>query len=224
MSMSNPKKDHPDLSIVIPIYNGKRYLRDTLKSVDSLSQLIGCEVIFQNALSSDGTAEIIDEFCAGRQNWRHYNEKDSGQSDAINRGVCRARGRWVTWLCADDIIMPSLSDAIREAEKIGTDVVYGDVVFFNEDTITPAIGTETCQPGSLAKRRLIIQQPGTCISRRVWKEGGRCGPKTELVNGLRSVFALGVQACAISSFEAICGYGQNPQRCQNQFRFDQEIA
>ena len=173
MIQFNSKKDCLELSIVIPVYNGKKYITDTLESLVSLAKLMNCEVIFQNALSTDGTAEIIEEFCAGRQDWYHYNERDSGQSDAINRGIARARGRWVTWLCADDILLPYLAESIEEANQIGADVVYGDVVFvIHGQGVTPAIGTETCVSGNLAKKRLIIQQPGTCILRKAWQEAG----------------------------------------------------
>jgi glycosyltransferase involved in cell wall biosynthesis len=166
------KKDCLELSIVVPVYNGRKYITDTLESLILLAKLVDCEIIFQNALSADGTTEIIEEFCAGRQNWYHYNERDSGQSDAINRGISRARGRWVTWLCADDIIMPDLCYAIQEADRIGAQVAYGDVVFVMEKGVTPAIGTESCQSGNLSKSRLIIQQPGTCILRETWQEVG----------------------------------------------------
>ena len=161
------------LSIVIPVYNGAEFIYETLQSLVSLSRVVDCEVIFQNALSTDGTTEIIDEFCAGRQNWYHYNERDLGQSDAINKGIVRARGRWVTWLCADDILLPSLAESIEEANRVGADVVYGDVVFvIHGGGVTPAIGTESCVSGNLAKKRLIIQQPGTCILHKAWQEVG----------------------------------------------------
>ena len=173
MVQFSSKKNYPELSIVVPVYNGKKYITDTLESLVSFAKLVNCEVIFQNALSTDGTTEIIDEFCAGRQNWYHYNERDLGQSDAINKGVSRARGRWVTWLCADDVMLPYLAESIEEANEVGADVVYGDVVFFiHGQGITPAIGTETCQSGNLSKSKLIIQQPGTCILRKAWQEVG----------------------------------------------------
>ncbi|GAK56583.1 glycosyl transferase family 2 [Candidatus Vecturithrix granuli] len=172
MTQIYPITAEPILSIVVPVYNGAKYIRDTLESLVSLAQLVDCEVIFQNALSTDGTTEILDEFCGNRQRWFHYNEKDAGQSDAINKGISRAIGRWVTWLCADDILLPSVAEMLREAEQVGADVVYGDGIFILPQGITPAIGTETCLPGDLAKKRLLIQQPGTCILRKVWQAAG----------------------------------------------------
>lgn len=161
------------LSVIIPVFNGKKYIQDTLDSLAVLDSLLACEFIFQNCHSTDGTTAILDTFCLNRKNRFHYNEQDQGQSDAINRGMERARGRWVTWLCADDLILPALVSALAEADRKEADVVYGDVIFVHNGVSIPAIGTETYSNGVLAKRRLMIQQPGTCILRKVWQDA--CG-------------------------------------------------
>jgi glycosyltransferase involved in cell wall biosynthesis len=166
----NDKMSSPQLSIVIPVYNGRQYLQDTLDSLVKLEQVLSCEVLFQNCKSTDGTSELLDGFCHGHKNRFHFNEQDAGQSDAINKGTSRAKGRWVTWLCADDIILPAVARAISEADSASADLVYGDIVFVEGSSIYPAIGTETHFPGALAQRRLIIQQPGTCILRKAWQE------------------------------------------------------
>lgn len=167
---------HLALSVVVPVYNGIQYINGTLASLEEIEKTISCEILFQNCLSSDGTTEILDGFCHQGANRFHYNEADSGQSDAINRGVAKARGKWVTWLCADDMLLPQLAQALAEAEKADADILYGDIVFIENNACFPAIGTEKHAPGALAKRRLIIQQPGTCILRDVWREAGglRC--------------------------------------------------
>ncbi len=162
-SMTEPK-----LSIVVPVYNGKQYIRHTLASLETIEKKISCELIFQNGQSTDGTTEILDSFCLNHVTRRHCNEPDQGQSDAINKGVAKACGKWVTWICADDILLPALEGAIREAEEAEAQVVYGDVIFMNGSVLSPAAGTESYQPGILAKRRLVIQQPGTCVLRNTW--------------------------------------------------------
>lgn len=160
------------LSVVVPVFNGEKYIQDTLDSLEILDSLLCCEFIFQNSQSSDGTTDILDAFCRNSKNRFHYNEQDLGQSDAINRGMERACGRWLTWLCADDILLPELVSALVEADRSEADVVYGDVIFFQNGVFEPAIGTETYSYGVLSKRRLMIQQPGTCIRREVWQDAG----------------------------------------------------
>jgi glycosyltransferase involved in cell wall biosynthesis len=166
------------LSIIVPVLNGKAYLHTTLESLKRLQNSTNayCEIIFQNCLSTDGSSDLIDDFCSKDFLSHHYNEEDSGQSDAINKGVSRAEGTWVTWLCADDIILPNLWQALEEADHVQADVAYGDVIFAIDNQFIPAIGTETHLAGKLAKNRLIIQQPGTCIRRNVWHDSGGVNP------------------------------------------------
>ena len=54
-------------------------------------------------------------------------EPDEGQSDALNRGIARARGRWIAWLNADEFYLPDgLAALVRAGRPTGADVVYGD--------------------------------------------------------------------------------------------------
>jgi len=178
MPTLNSDPENLKLSIIIPVLNGKKYLSDSIESLSNFQKSNGfkCELIFQNGLSTDGTTEIIGAFCSESPRSYHYNEKDAGQSDAINKGVSRAKGEWVTWLCADDFILPNLWKALEEADHAQADIVYGDVIFIIDNQAIPAIGTETHLAGKLAKNRLIIQQPGTCIRRSVWQDSGGVNP------------------------------------------------
>lgn len=162
----------PQLSIVVPLYNAARYLDPALDCLRRLEEEMAIEIIVQDACSTDGTTAKVAAVATGRPNWVHVVEKDKGQSDAINRGIARARARWVTWLCGDDVLLPDFAAAFRQGRDAGADIVYGDVVFVVEAGLHPAGGTETHHPGDLARRRLIIQQPGTCITRDAWHKAG----------------------------------------------------
>lgn len=168
--LNSPSGTEPVLSVIIPVYNGRKYLADTLRSLAALEEVMACELIFQDNLSTDGTGEVLREFCADKDNRFHCVEPDGGQSDAINLGMCRARGRWVTWLCADDMLLPAVAASLEDAEETGADLVYGNVAMYADGSLFPAIGTERHAPGILARKRLTIQQPGTCIRRKAWQE------------------------------------------------------
>lgn len=162
----------PDLSVVVPVRNGARYLGPCVACLEALGDAMTIEVIVQDACSTDGTTELLAAVAERRRDWVHVVERDGGQSDAINRGVARARAPWVTWLCADDLLLPDFLAAFRGGAAAGADVVYGDVVFVDADGAHPACGTETHGPGALARRRMIIQQPGTVIRREKWLAAG----------------------------------------------------
>ena len=89
----------PLVSVVIPVYNGEKYIRQTLDSVFAQT-FKNLEVIVIDDGSTDGTAEVV----------RSYGDKivflrgnHSGPATSRNRGIDSARGPLVAFLDADDL-------------------------------------------------------------------------------------------------------------------------
>lgn len=93
----------PLFSIVIANYNYGRFLEDAIKSVLAQS-CQDFELIICDAASTDNSVEIIKKY-ADRIAW-WCSEPDGGQSAAFNKGFSHAAGRFLTWLNADDILLP----------------------------------------------------------------------------------------------------------------------
>ena len=75
----------------------------------------GLEYLVVDGGSSDGSLEIIQEH-ADRLAW-WTSEPDSGQADAINKGMAHAHGEIVAWLNSDDYYLPgAVSAAVRALE------------------------------------------------------------------------------------------------------------
>lgn len=87
------------VSVVIPVYNGARYLEETLNSVLAQSYQ-PLEVIVVDDGSSDGTSDLLLRF--GDRITR-ITQDNQGQAAARNRGIAAARGEYIAFLDADDL-------------------------------------------------------------------------------------------------------------------------
>lgn len=62
--------------------------------------------------STDGTVDILKRYDKQISYWQSC--KDRGQSDAINQGVRKAKGEFVTWLNSDDVLMPGALETVSK--------------------------------------------------------------------------------------------------------------
>ena len=105
----------PILSIVIANYNYGRFLEDAIKSVVEQDGFDRCELIVVDGGSTDNSVDVIKEYAAKISWW--CSEKDKGQSDAFNKGFAHAKGKYLTWVNADDIMpVGCLKKIVREME------------------------------------------------------------------------------------------------------------
>src|SRR6187402_462251 len=121
----------PKISIVIPSYNQGQYLEETLLSVIN-QQYPNLELFLVDGGSSDNSVEIVKKYEQHLKWW--VSEKDSGQSEAINKGFQKATGEIVSWVNSDDLLMPCSLQVISSAfisapEQIG--LIHGGAIVFN---------------------------------------------------------------------------------------------
>lgn len=109
--MGNEK---PLLSIVIANYNYGRFLGEAIESL-VVQSCQDFELIVCDAASTDNSVDVIKKY-AGRIAW-WCSERDGGQSAAFNKGFAKAKGRFLTWLNADDVILPGTIEKLKIAAK-----------------------------------------------------------------------------------------------------------
>ena len=104
----------PLLSIVIANFNYGRFLESAIRSV--LDQNVAeVELIVVDGGSTDNSMEIIKRY-SDRMAW-WVSESDRGQSDAFNKGFAHAKGKYLTWLNADDMMVPGCLSRVIAAMK-----------------------------------------------------------------------------------------------------------
>ncbi len=113
----------PKISIIVPIYNVERYLRECLDSI--LAQTFGdWECILVDDGSPDGCPQICDEYAARDPRFRVIHRANGGQSAARNSGLRVARGQYIGFVDSDDWIAPQLFERLyRLITEYGTDMV-----------------------------------------------------------------------------------------------------
>lgn len=117
-----------DVSVLTPSFGYARFISDAIRSV-ALQESPKVEHVIQDGASTDGTTDVLDRY--GSLGW--VSEPDTGQSQALNRALARAGGRWIAWLNADEFYLPgALARLVEEGDRSGADLVYGDAVFCDE--------------------------------------------------------------------------------------------
>jgi glycosyltransferase involved in cell wall biosynthesis len=118
----------PQVSIVLPVYNGQQYLREALQSC--LDQtLTDWELLVVDDASTDDTPAIIGEFAAVDGRIRAIRHQHNRRLPAaLNSGFAEARGHYLTWTSDDNRYRPeALAEMVRLLEaRPSLDFVYSD--------------------------------------------------------------------------------------------------
>jgi glycosyltransferase involved in cell wall biosynthesis len=128
----------PEVSVIVPVYNGERYIASTLKrAVEQSTHEVAHEVIIVNDGSTDQTRAILHrEDCNyPRGILRILDQDNQGPSGAINTGIEFARGRIVIICDADDLLDPNAVEAMGSALRNTFLVVAEKSGFSNNRTI-----------------------------------------------------------------------------------------
>lgn len=120
------------VSIVTPSYNQAAFLEQTIRSVLDQDHR-ELEYFVVDGGSTDGSVNLIKKYTNLLTSWR--SEKDSGQGEAINKGMKLARGEIVAWLNSDDTYLPgAIAAAVQAfASHPNAVLVYGDTRAVDEN-------------------------------------------------------------------------------------------
>lgn len=120
----------PKISVLMPIYNVERYLREALLSVADQT-LRDIEILCINDGSTDDSRAIVAEFCKLDARFRLIDKPNSGYGASMNRGLAEAQGDYVAILEPDDIYEPTALEALYKAAQVSdADVTKANYWFY----------------------------------------------------------------------------------------------
>ncbi|MCG8526598.1 MAG: glycosyltransferase [Opitutales bacterium] len=169
----------PKISIIVPCFNGVRYISRTISSL-LCQQWDNLEIVVIDGGSTDGTLEILETY---RSHFTVFlSEADKGQSDAILKGLRYVSGDIWGWLNADDTLAPdalvSIASKWRSIDRSNLGFMYGIANKIDENDLVIKKGAFIPFERSRLKDRFFITQPA-CFFDTKWtlKIGG---PRVDL--------------------------------------------
>lgn len=144
------------VSIITPIYNGERFVAQTIESV--LAQTYtDWEMIIINDGSKDNSEKIVRQYTEQDSRIKLYSQPNGGSAAARNNGIRRAKGRYIALLDADDLWEPDFLESqlalMRKHEAL---LVYSSYKRINED------GEECLSPFIVPERITYKDMLKTC--------------------------------------------------------------
>jgi glycosyltransferase involved in cell wall biosynthesis len=124
--------NYPKITIITPSFNQGEFLEHTITSI--LSQNYpNLEYMIIDGGSTDNSLEIINRYASHLAYF--VSEKDNGQSDAINKGLQRATGDYITWINSDDQLLPNALATVAQyfQKNPAAYVVHGRTILFGEE-------------------------------------------------------------------------------------------
>lgn len=124
------------LSIVIPVYNVEKYIKNTLQSlVRQGNSLSCCEVVIVNDGTKDGAMDIVNKYVSYIPNLLIINQENQGLSVARNKGLEVSTGEYVWFVDSDDTIADDAVQTILNAiESNPLEIYVFDVNKIDENT------------------------------------------------------------------------------------------
>lgn len=134
MTAETSGEKSPVVSAIIPCYGQAMYLPESVRSIQDQT-FPDWECIIINDGSPDDTRDVALELAARDSRIRYLEQANGGVSRARNRGLDEARGRYIQFLDADDLILPEKFERQLEllSEKPGLVLSYCDYYYCPSD-------------------------------------------------------------------------------------------
>ena len=106
-----------DLSVIVPCYNAEKYLPDCISSLSSQQHSCTLEVLLIDDGSRDGTGDLAEAAARADGMFRCIHQENQGAAAARNRGMREARGRYLLFVDADDVVSPEYVQSLWDCAQ-----------------------------------------------------------------------------------------------------------
>ena len=182
---------NPEISVAVCTYNRSDVLPKCLESlVDQTADTELFEVLIIDNNSTDYTKKIADEFCKKHTNFKYIFEEKRGHSQARNRAIAKAKGKYLAYIDDDAIAdkdwVKSILDCFNETD---TDVIGGPVEPFIDSEKNYNIESHKFDCGNERKRMAPpkfdfgFSTCNVCFKKSLFDEVGLFSEDFGVVNG-----------------------------------------
>ena len=120
----------PKISIIVPIYNVEKYIRECLDSLVNQT-LKDIEIICINDGSTDSCPQILEEYASRDSRIKVINKANSGYGASMNMGFAAATGEYIGIVESDDFVKTNMfEDLYNLAKENNADVVKADWFYY----------------------------------------------------------------------------------------------
>jgi glycosyltransferase involved in cell wall biosynthesis len=140
------------LSVITPVLNGQDHIAKAIENVIE-QDCPYVEHVIVDGGSTDGTLEIVRSYARSHSHIAWFSGKDGGQSEAMNKGIQKARGGIVGFLNCDDRYEPNVFDRVLSifARLEGLCFVAGNCCIWDANGIDRSV----CKPNKLSHVQLL---------------------------------------------------------------------
>lgn len=166
----------PRVSVILPVYNGSRFLAGTLESVLAQS-FRDFELIVVDDGSTDGSPAILDSYAVADPRIRVIRQANAGRSAAGNRAVQASQGEYIAPMDQDDLcfrnrlaLQVEFLDRHRHIGMVGGQALLIDAAGRCLDLIEVPVGEDKCRE-TFARSNCFIH-PASMFRRTVFDAAG----------------------------------------------------
>lgn len=123
-------KKYPKISIIVPVYNKEKYLKQCLDSL-VFQTYSNIEIVCVNDGSTDDSLMILQKYAKKYKNIKVINQENKGVNGARITGYNNATGKYIAWVDADDFVEIEMYEKMYNlAENDNADIVICNYNFY----------------------------------------------------------------------------------------------